>query len=145
MKTQLIYYRGLAFALAMISTLLSGCAGTRSLYDLVHSPEDAAKAALSHHNALGEAAVAMRSDPTVSEPTKTALRAAYRKTVCSAAEEVESKPTADCKAGPAARTEAAAKAYETLHTATTEAELQNAVDELTAVLIDLIELTKGAK
>lgn len=145
MKTAqtLIYFRGFAFALAMVSTLLSGCPGTRQVYDLAKTPDEYAKAALSHHNALGEAAIAMRADPLVSEATKTALRIAYRKTVCSSEELAASKPTADCASGPSQHLQDASDAYAAIRSPSTEAELQRAVDTLTAILIDLIELTGG--
>ena len=142
MKHQIhaLRYLWLAAILAM-----AGCAGTRNLYDLAKTPDQYAKAVLSHHNALGEAAIAMRADPAVSEPTKVALRSAYRKTVCSKAELTAAVATESCADGPSQKLEKAARAYESLQTATTEAELQTAIDALTGLLVDLIELTGGKR
>jgi hypothetical protein len=128
-----------AFCLLVI---LAGCAGQRQLYDLPRNTHEYAKAVLAHHNALGESVLAMRADPLVSDPTKAALRLAYRKTVCSK-DELVSTPTETCAKGPAQQLQSAAQTFEGVGTPVTEKALEAAINALTAALIDLIELTGG--
>lgn len=130
---------------AVIVAALSACSGTRLLYSKAESPPQYAKAVLMHHNAIGEQVADLRDDPTVSERTKARLLEGYRLTVCSSSEIASKASTATCAAGPAQRLETAAKAYAGLSSASTEAELQAAVDALVAELVKLITLVNEAK
>lgn len=129
----------------LIALLLVGCAGTKAVYGLAKTPPQYAKAVLLHHNALGSEVADLRADPMVSEPSKAALLTGYRATVCSAAERSSNAQTADCKDGAAQHLEAAARAYEKAANATTEDELQEAIDELVGLIATLVETVNGAK
>lgn len=69
----------------------------------------------------------------------------YRVTVCSQSERDSDTPTASCADGAAQHLETAAKAYESAANAKTEAELQEAVDDLVGLLVKLIDTVNGAK
>lgn len=129
----------------LAACMLVGCSGTKQLYRQASTPVQYAKAALLHHNALGEQVVALRADPLVSARGKARLLDGYRLTVCSQDERTRAVITGDCMHGPAQRVEAAARAYESLSTAQTEAELQAAVDTLVGELVKLINAVNEAK
>lgn len=125
--------------------VLVGCSGTQAVYKQAKTPPQYAKAVLLHHNAIGAQIADLRADPVVSAPSKAALLDGYRLTVCSDAERSQDTPTASCADGPAERLEAAARAYEAVASAKTEAELQAAVDTLVGLLVKLIDTVNGAK
>lgn len=130
----------LVFAMA-----LTACSGTKAVYELAKSPQQYAKAVLLHHNAIGSQVADLRADPTVSARSKATLLTVYRATVCSQAERDQDTPTASCADGAAQHLEVAAGAYEKAASATTEAELQKAVDDLVGLLVPLINAVNGAK
>jgi len=125
--------------------LLTACSGTRNVYELAHTPPQYAKSVLLHHNAIGEQIVSLRADPLVSESSKTKLLDLYRQTVCSNVEREATTATSACADGPAQTLDAAAKAYESLRSAQTEAQLQQAVDTLVGLLVNIINVVSEAK
>jgi hypothetical protein len=131
--------------LPLLLILIAGCGGTKQVYELASTPPQYAKSVLLHHNAIGEQIADLREDPAVSDSTKAKLLEGYRLTVCSADERAQAVVTGACKAGPAQRTEAAGMALEKLRSATTETELQAAVDALVSELVKLIDLVSGVK
>lgn len=132
-------------AIYLVFIMIAGCSGTKAVYDQAKTPTQYAKAVLLHHNAIGEQAADLRADPAVSESSKAALLQGYRLTVCSQEERSHDTPTASCADGPAQNLEAAARAYESLATSQTEADLQKAVDSLVGQLVKLIDTVNGAK
>lgn len=129
-------------ALFAVVLAVVGCTGTRGLYELADTPTQYVKVVLIHHNALGTEVADLRADPTVSQASKAKLLAAYRVTVCGPNEHVE---IALCLNGPAQQLEAAGRAYEALHNAKTEADMQKALTQLVGLMSTLINLVNGAK
>lgn len=129
----------------LMFAVLAACSGTKAVYEHASTAPQYAKAVLLHHNAIGGEVADLRADPAVSEQSKAALLEGYRATVCSQAERQQDTPTASCADGAAQHLEAAARAYESAANATTEAELQKAVDDLVGLLATLINTVNGAK
>jgi hypothetical protein len=129
----------------MLLGMLAGCGGTRALYSQAHTPVQYAKAVLVHHNALGQQVLDLRADPLVSEESKGALLEAYRATVCDRQELDAGVDTGSCRNGPSWQLDAAAQAYEQARNATTETELQEAVDQLVDLLTRLISAVNAAR
>lgn len=131
-------------ALTMLAlVLLTACGGTRSVYEQANNPVQYAKAVLLHHNAIGEQVVFLIEDPLVSDASKELLTSGYRATVCAKSE--ASVSTAECDEGPAYQLQRAAEAAELTYSATTEEELQRAVDELVGLLTQLIVTISEAR
>jgi hypothetical protein len=130
------------FTLVALVLAITGCTGTRTLYNLPDTPVQYVKVVLIHHNALGTEVADLRADPNVSPASKAKLLAGYRATVCAPSEKVE---VALCLNGPAQQLEAAGRAYEALHNAKTEADMQKALSQLVGLLSTLINLVNGAK
>lgn len=137
-------FRSFATCLPIL-LILTACGGTKAVYDQAHTPPQYVKAVLLHHNAVGTQIADLRADPAVSADTKEMLRRDYRMTVCSDAELTADEPTSDCDEGLAYVVEAAGRSAEGLSSATTEAELQKAVDDLVALLVKIIDTIATAK
>lgn len=136
----------LMLPLALLAALvLAGCSGTKQLYQLASTPPQFAKAVLIHHNALGDEAADLISSPAVSERLKGRIREAYRLTVCSEAERASSVETAACTDGPAWKLDQAGRAYEAARSATTEAELQAAIDVFVPLVVALMNQINEAR
>lgn len=135
----------IAVVTALACTLLAGCPGTKSVYELADTPPRYAKAALLHLNAIGTQIASLKEDQAVTAITKKRLIDGYRVTVCSEDELKRSVGTDACANGPAQKLEKAAKAYEKASTARTEQELQEALNALVDLLVPLITQVSGAK
>lgn len=131
--------------LAIVLLSVAACTGTKALYKHADSPVSYAKVVLLHHNALGTAVADLRADPTVSEGSKVKLLQGYRVTVCSASELSLPTATAACRDGPAQKLEAAARAYEAVQSAKTDADLQAALTKLVGLITQLVTTIHGVK
>lgn len=127
--------------LTLALTLLAACAGHKALFRHATDIPSTIRVGLLQHNAYGELVVKITNDPVVTEVTKARFRTAYRATVCGKDETTVA--TKDCARGPSQRLEAAGRAYDKAITAETEQEALDAVDALSAAMIDLINLAKG--
>jgi len=140
--------RNLRFAFLGFALVLTGCAGQRAFHQEVQkvgTPTAYAKGLLQEHNVIGGQIVLLRADPAVSEASKTALIKGYRKSVCSAEELDRLVETADCAKGPAYTLDRAIAAYEALTSAQSEAEMQQAADELALLVADLLTAIANAR
>lgn len=140
-------------AIALLCLTLAACSGTSAFYK-AHPPAESPqsdkvvqfnKKLLQHHNVIGKEIIALRNDPSVSQGSKDALLAGYRKTVCSDEERDTSVITANCREGASWRLDHATAAWEALQSAPNEVEMQAASDELARDIADLIDLIGGIR
>lgn len=132
------------FALVLAVALMTGCSGTRAVYQQADTPVEYAKAVLLHHNALGLEAVRIVNDPTVSERVKSEVRAAYRATVCGGGEAVGVVAVADCTEGPAYRLDRAIQNYELLSDPDNRTALNRAVQSIVPLVTALLRAVNSS-